>query len=197
LMDESGNFQPCTQEDSVIKYTEEEAVDDEGVWKWFFDIYYIFPDSDKPIEKRTGKIVVDYTYPDGISETYETEVFNFYKGYYVRLNTNYGKDGMMIGSEDITFDYIIDDEWVDPDQVDVVYTYLDYKRPEDTYYIIYEDEPEKAFYTGTDGKRHLRLSYALSGLPSGTTVYLYTGFEYNDSSGSLWASGDSGFITIE
>ena len=85
---------------------------------WSDEVRYDFADTSDTNERRTGKLVLTYTYPDGTTGTVESSEFYLYKGSYV-TNTSYSYDGRTL-----TLDYEIDPALADASQITLEYSYL-------------------------------------------------------------------------
>ena len=85
---------------------------------WSDEIQYTFADTSDTNDRKTGKLVLTYTYPDGTTGTVESSEFYLYKGSYV-TNTSYSYDGRTL-----TLDIEVDPALADASQMDLEYSWL-------------------------------------------------------------------------
>ena len=151
------------------------------------------------IAHETGKLVVEYKYPDGTTDKWESEEFDMYKGSFLGLDYSYGDSGILatdnklevdlIFNENTTFDdgssVTVHKENVEIKWANAVLSVFDdnYDYVEDM--SVEKDKPDSAeYYTGSDGKPHLHLTYIFDDniIPPAPYTY-YTGFsgEFCDS----------------
>ena len=127
--------------------------------------------------RETGKLVVQYTFPDGTTDTYESEEFYMYKGSFVGLNTDYGDDGVLASGSKVEVDLIFTQDiefenggtmTVLPENVNIDFAevYLSVFDSDDNYVedMSYSKEmpDETEFYTDSDGIMHWHLTFNFS-----------------------------------
>ncbi len=109
-----------TNESGSFAATEETATYDpsDGEDDWMcYDLYYFLDRGDNPGAAAKVKIRITYTYPDGISETLESEEMFIYSGTFVTAsgtNVTNTSDGQVL-----TLTFTIDSDLVDPNEIDV------------------------------------------------------------------------------
>lgn len=199
-LNEDGVFVPCENPEATVEYTGEDT-DDYYAPEFYGEVTY--PGAEEPT--FTMKIVVEATYPDGTAGTFETNTFPVhtasFMGFYTDLN-----DGVpvLIYFEDktITFEMYADDAKINPSDIEQAYTYIGMSKTtvtdgvEDTQY--YYAEPE--WFTGDDGKLHVRTTFNLSGdtefVKESDILKFETFFEGKDENGYAWTCQPSYTYTV-
>ena len=137
------------------------------------DVIHRMPET-MELARETGKLVIEYTYPDGTTGTWESEEFYMYKGSFANLDYSYGDWGVLVSDHKIEVDMIFEPEvefenggsmTVTPENVSIVMAEAyaavfdgDYNYVEDMSFSK-EMPDETEFYTGTDGKLHWHFTY--------------------------------------
>jgi len=179
--DTSGNF----ERDTEYPFTYE---GDGSSGELYIDVLYRMPE-DMWLVRKTGKLVIEYTYPDGKTGTYESEEFYMYKGTFVVLNTDYGEDGVLVTGSKLEVDLLFEQETtfqnggsitVLPENVVIDYgeAYVSVYDSDDNYVedlSKYKEMPDETeFYTDEWGTIHMHLTYYFTDdvVPTGAyTVY--------------------------
>ncbi len=137
------------------------------------DVIHRMPET-MELARETGKLVIEYTYPDGTTGTWESGEFYMYKGSFANLDYSYGDWGVLVSDHKIEVDMIFEPEvefenggsmTVTPENVSIVMAEAyaavfdgDYNYVEDMSFS--KDMPDETeFYTGTDGKLHWHFTY--------------------------------------
>ncbi len=149
-----------------------------------------------------AKIIFDITYPDGTTDTIETETRPVHNGYFQYANTEYGsEDGYNgylpgEGSDPVTgdafytlsIDIIIDDKLVDdPDKVELKdnYSYLWY---EDTGIYYYDPDIER--FVDEDGKYHIIYTFYSDTMFNDGSYTFSDDMVYPEDKYNIWAPED-------
>ena len=157
---------------------------------WSDSVYVVLdpPTEDGGIAGR-AKLVFEIEYPDGTTETVETESRPFHKGSFARINTDYGNGGYRYDYEYdpetesskhiFSFDVIIDPTLVDPSRVSAEYNDLWLEEPWSNF-----NTADIRLSAGDDGFSHMFFYYTSNEKwPSGEYWFspevLYVEDEYN------------------
>ncbi len=149
-----------------------------------------------------AKIVFDIVYPDGKTDTIETETRPIHMGTFAVIDGSYGEDGWETGvrydpdtdetSYTMSFEVIIDDKLVDPDEVFPYDDELWLRRP-GTFY----RDAEILYYTDADGTYRMRYTY-VSDEPFPDGEYWFTpGPEYQEDEYNWWKPYDVYFNFVK
>ncbi|MBR2809575.1 MAG: hypothetical protein IKE33_05080 [Erysipelotrichaceae bacterium] len=158
--------------------------------------------------RETGKLVGEYTYPDGSTGRYESEEFYMYKGSFVNLNWDYGEYGILLNGNKIEVDLIFDETVefddgetmsVSRDNVEIIEASAHaYVYDSDDNYVeelsSSKDMPDSVeYFTDDEGLLHMHLIYNFDiDVDPGAAYEVYTGFYaefYDKASGwnaALW-----------
>ncbi len=111
-----------------------------------------------------AKIVFDITYPDGYTDTIETEIRPIHMGIFIRYNTDYGNNGWELGEVynpetgatryTMSFDVTVDDTLVVPEEVEINSHYLRLWKPTTRY-----EDGEIERFTDDAGTYHILYTY--------------------------------------
>ena len=126
----SGFYEPTAPEDAYLYYETPINYDPtlvpDDVWGGYAQIYLPVP-SDVIGVRGVAKIVFDIVYPDGETDTIESETRPVYMGYFAAFNKSYGENGWVererIDPESgetlytMSFDLVIDANLIIPDSV--------------------------------------------------------------------------------
>ena len=137
------------------------------------DVIHRMPET-MELARETGKLVIEYTYPDGTAGKWESEEFYMYKGSFANLDYSYGDWGVLVSDHKIEVDMIFEPEvefenggsmTVTPENVSIVMAEA-YAAVFDGNYDYVEDmsfskemPDETEFYMGADGKLHWHFTY--------------------------------------
>ena len=126
----SGFFEPTVALDDEYYYQElleyDPAVIPDEVWEDYAMVYVEVPPELHGI-RGVAKIVFDIVYPDGETDTIESETRPAFMGYFASFNTNYGGSGWLEDTRTdpesgetlytMSFDLVIDDKLIIPDSI--------------------------------------------------------------------------------
>ena len=116
--DETGNFSPVEGEYTTAEY------EPDGEDTWYFFLYDpIFDDTDERGVKDLVKVVVDYTYPDEETGSYDSGPFNLFAGEFAWFE----EDAAAVYDAEagtVTMEMTVDESLVDVDSLQIEATYL-------------------------------------------------------------------------
>ena len=182
LMDTGSGFQEAVApEDAEYYYyfpiTYDPTIVPDEVWEEYVEIYVPVP-SDVSGVRGVAKIVFDIVYPDGETDTIETEPRPVFMGYFASFNKSYGDNGRLEAERTdpesgetvytMSFDLVIDGDLIIADSV--------WSKGADLWrdpVLDHWPNPEIEVQDGEDGARHMIFTFvSASRFPDGPyTMY--------------------------